>query len=69
MELGTRNIVKGRVTDVQKGVLAAEVPLDIGAGRTITSTVTMDRLRALELKIGEEISLLIEATRVGLAKE
>ncbi len=69
MGLGTRNIVNGRITCVRKGTVAAEVTVDIGADRTITSTMTMDRLRMMGFKIGDEINLQIMASCVGSGEE
>ena len=38
MKLSTRNQLKGTVTEVKKGAVAAKVRLSIGGGNIITST-------------------------------
>lgn len=47
----------------------AKVKVDIGNGNIITSLVSMDAVKELDVKIGEEIQVLIKATSVMLAKE
>ncbi len=69
MRLSTRNIIKGKVTDVQEGGVAAKVKVDIGGGTIITSTVTVEAVRELGVKVGDEISVLIKASSVMLGKE
>jgi molybdopterin-binding protein len=69
MRLSTRNVIKGKVVDVQEGGVAAKVKVDIGAGNIITSTVTVEAVRELEIKIGDEIKVLIKASSVMLGKE
>jgi molybdopterin-binding protein len=69
MKLSTRNIFKGKVTDLEEGAVAAKVKVDIGGGNIITSTVTMEAIKELGIKIGDEVSVLIKASSVMLGKE
>ncbi len=69
MKLSTRNILKGKVTDVQEGKVAAKVKVDIGGGNTITSTITVEAVKELGIKVGDEVSVLIKASSVMLGKE
>jgi molybdopterin-binding protein len=69
MKLSTRNIIKGKVTHVQEGMVAAKVKVDIGGGNTITSTVTVEAVKELGLKVGDEVCVLIKASSVMLGKE
>jgi molybdopterin-binding protein len=69
MKLSTRNIIKGKVTDVQQGMVAAKVKVDIGGGNTITSTITVEAVKELGLKVGDEVCVLIKASSVMLGKE
>lgn len=69
MQLSTRNIIKGKVVEVNEGAVAAKVRVDIGSGNVVTALVTVDAVRDLGVKVGEEISVLIKATSVMLAKE
>lgn len=69
MKLSARNVFKGKVVDIQQGMVAAKVKVDIGAGNIVTSTVTVEAVKELEIKVGEEVSVLIKASSVMLGKE
>ncbi|MBF0550258.1 MAG: TOBE domain-containing protein [Deltaproteobacteria bacterium] len=69
MKLSTRNIVKGKVIEVTEGQVMAKVKADIGGGNILTSTVTVEAVKELGVKVGDEISLLIKASSVMLGKE
>jgi molybdopterin-binding protein len=69
MKLSIRNVLKGKVTAVTEGMAVATVKVNVGGGNAITSVVTMDAVKNLEIKVGDEISVLIKATSVMLAKE
>lgn len=68
MQLSARNIFKGKVVDVTTGPLMAKVRVDIGSGNIVTAIVTADSTSALGVNIGDEISVVIKATEVMLAK-
>ncbi len=68
MKLSTRNIIKGKVTDVQLGTVAAKVKVDIGGGNMITSTITVEAVKDLGIKVGDDVSVLIKASSVMLGK-
>jgi molybdopterin-binding protein len=69
MKLSTRNIIKGKVLEVKEGQVAAKVKVDIGGGNILTSTITVDAVRDLGLKAGDQVSALIKASSVMIAKE
>jgi molybdopterin-binding protein len=66
MKLSARNILKGKVTNITKGAVAAEVQVDIGGGNTITSTITVQSVDRLGLKVGSEVSAVIKSSEVIL---
>ncbi len=69
MKLSTRNIIKGKVKEVQEGMVIANVKVDVGGGNTITSTITVEAVKELGIKVGDEVSVLIKASSVMLGKE
>lgn len=69
MKLSTRNVIKGKVTDLKEGMVAAKVKVDIGGGNTITSTITVEAVKELGVKVGDEVYVLIKASSVMLGKE
>ena len=66
MELSARNILKGKVTHIKNGAVAAEVQIDIGGGNTITSTITVESVERLGLTNGSEVSAIIKSSEVIL---
>ncbi|SPF49211.1 putative molybdenum-pterin-binding protein [Syntrophobacter sp. SbD1] len=69
MKLSTRNIIHGKVVEVKEGAVAAKVKVDIGGGNIITSTITVDAVRDLTLKVGDEVYALVKASSVMIMKE
>lgn len=69
MKLSTRNVIKGKVVDLREGAVAAVVKVDIGGGNVITSTITVDAVKELALKKGDEVHVLIKASSVMIMKE
>ena len=69
MKLSTRNVIKGKVVEVKEGQVAAKVKVDIGGGNVLTSTITVDAVRDLGLKAGDEVFALIKASSVMIGKE
>lgn len=69
MKLSTRNIIKGKVTAIKEGQVIANVKVDIGGGNTLTSTITVEAVKELGIKVGDEVSVLIKASSVMLCKE
>ena len=69
MKLSARNILNGTVKDIKKGAVAAQVKIDIGGGNVITSTVTVDAVEDLGLKVGSPVSAVIKASEVILGVE
>jgi molybdopterin-binding protein len=66
MKLSARNVLKGKVVDVKKGAVAAQVRVDIG-GNVLTSMITVDAVEDLGLKPGDAVSVVIKSTEVMLA--
>jgi molybdopterin-binding protein len=67
MQLSARNQIKGKITAITKGAVAAEVQLDIGGGNSITSTITVGSVERLGLEVGQDIYAVIKASEVILA--
>jgi molybdopterin-binding protein len=69
MRLSARNILKGKVVGVIKGVTAYNVKIDIGHGIIITSSITAEAVKDLKLKKGDEAYAIIKASEVIVGKE
>jgi molybdopterin-binding protein len=69
MKLSARNILKGKVVEIDKGKVTAIVRIDVGGGTIITSSVTMSALEDLKLKKGSKVMAIIKASEVILGVE
>jgi molybdopterin-binding protein len=67
MKLSARKQLEGKVVDVKRGAVAAQVRVDVGGGNLLTSMITVDALDDLGLKAGDEVTVVIKSTEVMLA--
>jgi molybdate transport system regulatory protein len=68
MKISARNSIKGKVTNVKEGAVMAKVTIDIGNGNVITSVVTTDSVKELDIKTGDEVVAIIKSTEVMIGK-
>jgi molybdopterin-binding protein len=68
MKISARNVIKGKVVELKKGAVAAQVKVDIGGGNVLTSMITVDAVDDLGLDKGQEVSVVIKASEVMLAR-
>jgi molybdate transport system regulatory protein len=64
-----RNQISGVVSSREDGAVNSEIGLDIGGGKTLTATITLESARNLDITVGEPIIALIKAPHVILAVE
>lgn len=64
MKLSARNQLKGKITNIQEGAVNGIVTIDIGGGNVITSTISMNAIKELGLRIGGDAYAVIKATSV-----
>lgn len=69
LRTSARNQISGRVSSREDGAVNTEIGVDIGGGKTLTATITLESARALAIKVGEPITALIKAPHVILAVE
>ena len=69
MKLSARNVLKGKVTAVMKGVTTAHDKIDVGHGIVITSSITVEAAKDLKLKKGDDAYAIIKASEVIVGKE
>lgn len=68
MKLSARNVLQGRVIAVKKGVTTAHVKIELAKGAVITSSITMEAVRDLKLKVGDKAAAVIKASDVMIGK-
>jgi molybdopterin-binding protein len=62
-----RNQLVGRITHLRYDGLMAQVKLSI-SGQTVTSIITADAARALQLRVGQTAAALIKSTEVMIVR-
>ena len=67
MKISARNILKGRVKQVNPGAVNTEVVLELSGGETITAIITRQSAENLVLEEGKEAYAVIKASSVILA--
>ena len=67
MELSARNQLKGVVTGVKSGAVMAEVTVSIEAAM-VTAAITDASRERMNLKNGDEVTVVIKSTEVMIAK-
>ena len=61
--MSARNQLKGKITDVKKGVTTTHVRIDIG-GQIITASITNESADELKLEKGKTAYAIIKASSV-----
>ncbi|ESY94378.1 molybdopterin-binding protein [Mesorhizobium sp. LNHC209A00] len=67
MQISARNILKGKVKAVTKGVTTSHVVIDIGGGAVVTASITNASIDDLKLSAGKEAYAVIKASDVMVA--
>lgn len=66
MALSARNVLKGTVKEVKKGMVMAEVVIEIAPGVEVVSSITTSSVEKLGLDAGKSANVVIKATSVML---
>jgi len=68
MQLSARNSIAGSISHITVGEVNAEVIVDIGHHDVLVAVITTDALKALKLKEGSSVLVIIKSSDVMLAK-
>jgi molybdate transport system regulatory protein len=69
LRTSARNQIVGGVIGREDGAVNSEIALDIGAGKTLVATITLESANGLEIAVGDRLTALIKAPHVILAVE
>ena len=69
MKYGVRNSLKATVTQVKQGDVMSQIACKLNEPGVITSVLTTDSVREMNLKEGDQILLLVKAIHVIPLKE
>ena len=65
--ISARNKIKGTIREVKEGAVNAIVKLDVDAEFGLSSTISLEAVKELSLKAGEEAVAVIKATSVMIS--
>ena len=68
MQISARTQLKGKITAVTLGTVMSEVTVDVG-GQELVAAITRGSAESLGLREGDDVTVVIKATEVMLAKE
>ncbi len=69
MKIGARNKLVGKIVDIKKGTLMIQVKLEVLPEVFMSSVMTIDSFEDLDLKVGDQASIVVKAVNVLLVKE
>jgi molybdopterin-binding protein len=69
MKHGARNKIKAKVKSVKKGDVMSLIKFDVISAAEMASVFTTESVEDLDLKVGDEIQLVIKAVHVLPIKE
>jgi molybdopterin-binding protein len=63
MKISARNVIKGKIVDVNRGATIANVKIDVG-GTVLTASITNESVDSLALAVGKDAYAVIKASEV-----
>jgi molybdopterin-binding protein len=64
MKLSARNQFAGKVVEIKEGAVNASVKIEIAKDIVISSTISMEAVKELNLKVGSDATAVVKATSV-----
>jgi molybdopterin-binding protein len=64
MALSARNVLKGKIKDLKKGPIMAEITVEVASGVDVVSAITANSVDRLGLAVGKDVEIVIKATSV-----
>ncbi len=64
MKISARNVLKGKVKQVEHGAVNSEVTIELPGGLEIVSVITKHSAESLSLTAGSEVYAVIKASNV-----
>ena len=68
MKLSARNQLNGKITNVEKGAVMANVKIEIADPNVITAVITKESAEKLGLSEGDDVTAIIKSTEVIIGK-
>jgi len=68
MKISARNVLAGKVQEITKGAVNAQVKLQLDGGETIVSIITISSIDSLGLEVGKASYAIVKASEVIVGK-
>jgi len=68
MQLSARNQLQGKITNVEKGTVMANIKIEVTEPNTITAIITKESAEKLGLAEGDDVTAIIKSTEVIIGK-
>ncbi|MFN8608122.1 MAG: TOBE domain-containing protein [Vulcanimicrobiota bacterium] len=69
MKYGARNNLKAKVKSIQSGDVMSMVKFEVTLPADMASVLTTESLQELDLKVGDEVHLIVKAIHVLAVKD
>ena len=67
MKISARNVLKGKVVQIQRGAVNSEIVIELPEGTKIVSIITNASVDSLGLQEGEQAYAVVKASNVMIA--
>jgi molybdopterin-binding protein len=64
MKVGAQNQLSGKVVSIQRGDVMSLIKFDVATPARMASVVTTESVGELDLKVGDQVQLLVKAVHV-----
>ena len=64
MKVGAQNQISGKVVSIQRGDVMSLIKFDVTTPARMASVITTESVGELDLKVGDQVQLLVKAVHV-----
>jgi len=64
MKTGARNSINGKVKSIKEGDIMSLVKFDVTVPHEMASVLTTESVKDMELKVGDQVNLVVKAIHV-----
>ncbi len=68
MKISARNSLKGKIVDIKRGAVMAQVTVELDGGGKVVSAIFVESVDDLGLKPGDSVYAVIKSTDVMIAR-
>ena len=68
MEISARNLLQGKIQNVELGAVMANIKIEVSEPNTITAVITKESAEKLGLTNGDDVTAIIKSTEVIIGK-